>query len=140
MDPTTIKRCQAGKPDAFAALFEAYKNLVYRTAYLLLDNHHEAEDFLQDVFIAVYRSIGSYDAQKGAFSTWLHRITVNRCLNQRRGKNHPAVSIDQLPESFLLYASGSEDDRHDCFSRSIINQLYAVGVRIMKCIRPVLRD
>lgn len=70
---------------AFAVLFEQYKNLVYKTAYLMLGDPAEAEDALQDVFWQVYRSRTTYDATKGAFTTWLHRITVNHCLNRKRG-------------------------------------------------------
>jgi len=40
--------------------------------------------FLQDVFIQVHRLLHSYDPARGAFSTWLYRITVNQCLNRRR--------------------------------------------------------
>jgi RNA polymerase sigma-70 factor (ECF subfamily) len=85
----TVQRCQAGEEGAFEALFEEYKNLVYRTAYLMLGTTHEAEDALQEVFLKVHRSLRSYDPRKGAFTTWLHRITMNHCLNQRR-KRHPA--------------------------------------------------
>ncbi len=86
---TVVERCQAGDEGAFEALFEAYKNLVYRTAYLMLGTTHEAEDALQEVFLKVCRSLESYDPSKGAFTTWLHRITMNHCLNQRR-KRRPA--------------------------------------------------
>ena len=68
----------------FAALFEQYKNLVYKTAFLMLGEAGEAEDALQEVFILVYRSLNTYDPQKGAVTTWLHRITVNYCLGQHR--------------------------------------------------------
>ena len=79
-----IQRSKAGDQIAFGEIFEQYKNLVYKTAYLLLDNPHEAEDALQEIFVKVYRSLDTYQPSKGAFSTWLHRITVNHCLNQRR--------------------------------------------------------
>lgn len=81
-----ITRSQAGDKAAFAGLFEQYKNLVYKTAYLMLGDAQDAEDALQDVFWQVYRSLESYDPARGAFTTWLHRLTVNHCLNrQRRG-------------------------------------------------------
>lgn len=79
-----IRRSQSGDHDAFAALFEQYKNLVYRTAYLTLRHTAEAEDALQEVFIRVYQSLPNYDPAKGAFTTWLYRITMYYCLNQRR--------------------------------------------------------
>ena len=75
------------RPEAdssFADLFEQYKNLVYKTAYLMLDDVQEAEDALQEVFLRVYENLASYDETKGAFSTWLYRVTINHCLNRQR--------------------------------------------------------
>jgi RNA polymerase sigma-70 factor (ECF subfamily) len=79
-----IERTLAGDPNSFKLIFDQYKNLVYRTAYLILDNSSEAEDALQETFLKVYRFLGKYQPSKGAFTTWLYRITVNHCLNQRR--------------------------------------------------------
>lgn len=79
-----IQCSQAGDRTAFAMLFEQYKNLVFKTAYMMLGDTQDAEDALQDVFWQVYRSLESYDPAKGAFTTWLHRLTVNHCLNRRR--------------------------------------------------------
>jgi RNA polymerase sigma-70 factor, ECF subfamily len=75
--------------DAFSRLFEDHKNLVYKTAFLMLGSEADAEEALQEVFIRVYKSLASYDPQKGAFSTWLHRITINYCLGHRR-KHRPS--------------------------------------------------
>ena len=57
MDLTLIRRCQAGDTDAFTQIFEGYKNLVFHTAFLMLDSADDAEDVLQDVFIQVHRSL-----------------------------------------------------------------------------------
>ena len=65
-------------------LFARYNPLVVRTAYLLLGDWMEAEDVAQDVWIQVGHHQGRYDPQRGAWTTWLHTITVNRCLNTRR--------------------------------------------------------
>jgi RNA polymerase sigma-70 factor (ECF subfamily) len=91
-----IQRSKAGDQTAFGEIFEQYKNLVYKTAYLLLDNPHEAEDALQEIFVKVYRSLDQYQPSKSAFSTWLYRITVNHCLNQRR---KPLLAPDTLEKS-----------------------------------------
>jgi RNA polymerase sigma-70 factor (ECF subfamily) len=94
---TLIRRSLAGDDDAFAALFHAYKNLVYRTALLMLDSPDEADDALQDVFVSVHRSLSGYRPERARFSTWLHRVTVNHCLNRRRRRLWPALSLDALP-------------------------------------------
>jgi len=70
-------------PAQLPELFQAYQGLVFRTAYLLLGTREEAEDALQEVFLAVYRSLGTYDPARGAVSTWLYRITVNHCKRQQ---------------------------------------------------------
>jgi len=97
VDLVLIRRSQAGDEEAFGTLFHQYKNLVYRTAYLMLGDAGEAEDVLQEVFYQVHRSLSSFDPTKGAFTTWLHRITVNQCLNRRRRLRLPVLSLERLP-------------------------------------------
>jgi RNA polymerase sigma-70 factor (ECF subfamily) len=91
-----IERSQAGDERAFGELFEQYKNLVYKTAYLMLGEPQEAEDTLQEVFLRVHRSLRSYHPSKGAFTTWLHRITVNYCINQTRKRRLRLLPIAQV--------------------------------------------
>jgi RNA polymerase sigma-70 factor (ECF subfamily) len=89
-----VRRAQTNDRDAFAALFEQYKNLVYKSAYLMLGNTHDAEDVLQEVFVLVHRSLSRFDPRLAAFSTWLHRITINQCLNHRRKRSLLSVPLD----------------------------------------------
>jgi RNA polymerase sigma-70 factor, ECF subfamily len=91
-----ILRAQAGSRPAFAALFEQYKNLVFRSAYLFLGNTEDAEDVLQEVFAHVYGSLTTFDPRKGAFTTWLHRVTINLCLNHRRKRNLFSFHLDEM--------------------------------------------
>lgn len=92
----------------FAELFEQYKNLVYKTAYIMLGEAEEAEEALQEVFVLVYRSLDAYDPKKGALTTWLHRITVNYCLGQRR-KYRPErrqIDVAELADSSAYHEPG----------------------------------
>ena len=57
---------------------------VYRLAYRLTGNSHDAEDLTQEVFVRVFRSLGTY--QPGSFEGWLHRITTNLFLDRARRK------------------------------------------------------
>lgn len=81
--PVTERR-DATAPPAVAELFGQYNRLVLRTAYLVLGDWSEAEDVAQEVWIQVSRHVAAYDPLRGAWTTWLHHITVNRCLNLRR--------------------------------------------------------
>ena len=113
MDLTLIHRCQAGDDGAFATLFENYKNLVFRTAYLTLGNPLDAEDILQEVFLQLYRSMRNYDPARGTFTTWLYRITVNRCINIRRHRGFFTLPLEELPESVLREQVLSESQHAD---------------------------
>jgi RNA polymerase sigma-70 factor (ECF subfamily) len=77
-------------------LFDKYKNLVYKTAYLMYGNQEEAEEALQEVFLQVYRFLPGYDPAKGAMTTWLHRITINYCLRHRQNQTISLESLDDL--------------------------------------------
>lgn len=110
--PVLVRRSQAGDGEAFGLLFEQYKNLVYRTAYLMVGTAADAEDILQEVFLQVHRSLDTYDPTRGSFSTWIHRVTVNRCLNWRRGR-HVTDQLEsaegQAAESAISPAEGLAD-------------------------------
>jgi RNA polymerase sigma-70 factor, ECF subfamily len=107
---TWIRRSQAGDGEAFAELFHQYKNLVYKTAFLMLGNPSEAEDMLQEVFLEVHRSLSDYDPARGAFTTWLYRITVNDCLNWRRKRRPKLIPLDVLPAGGAHHAALMHED------------------------------
>ena len=67
---------------------------VYRLAYRLTGNQHDAEDLTHDVFIRVFRSLDSY--QPGTFEGWLHRITTNAFLDKMRRKQR--IRFDALSD------------------------------------------
>ncbi len=92
--------------ETLARIFEQYKNLVYRTAYLMLDNACDAEEALQEVFIQVFKSLQAYDPSKGAFTTWLHRITINYCLGVRRRQRSPEQALDGESSGWVDEAAG----------------------------------
>jgi RNA polymerase sigma-70 factor (ECF subfamily) len=104
-----ISRAQAGDDEAFASLFHKYKNLVYRTSFLMLGHQHDAEDLLQDVFLEAHRSLRQYQADKGAFTTWLYRITINDCLNSKRKKLLSIVSFDEITGSREMFTDANLD-------------------------------
>jgi RNA polymerase sigma-70 factor (ECF subfamily) len=88
---------------------------VFRLAYRLTGNKHDAEDLTQDVFIRVFRSLSSYSP--GTFEGWLHRITTNLFLDRVRRKQR--IRFDALPDDAADRLQGREptpavlfDDRH----------------------------
>src|SRR5690348_16764571 len=75
-------------------IVRAHSARVYRLAYRLTGNQHDAEDLTQEVFVRVFRSLSSYTP--GTFEGWLHRITTNLFLDQARRKQR--IRFDGLPD------------------------------------------
>jgi len=96
MKDLASNKWQSGDAAAFEALFQQYKNLVYKNAYLITGSREEAEDVLQEVFVSVWRSRLTFNSNKGKITTWLYRITVNKCLEKQRKKKLACVSLEQV--------------------------------------------
>ncbi|MFM7510212.1 MAG: RNA polymerase sigma factor [Bacteroidota bacterium] len=126
-----IERLKQGDESAFRTLVEQYQDLVYNTALGIVQNQSDAEDVAQEVFIQVFRSIGSFKSE-AKLSTWIYRITTTRSLDLLRAKkskkrfgllkrlweteeestvenisdfNHPGVSLERKEEAAQLMAA-----------------------------------
>jgi RNA polymerase sigma-70 factor, ECF subfamily len=96
-DLAVIRRVLDGDLEAFRVLVRKYEGPLHGFIGNLIADAHEAEDAAQESFLAAYRRLGSYDPDRGAFSTWLLTIARNKCLNARRRRR--PVPLDGLPES-----------------------------------------
>ena len=81
-DREAVEACQRGEREAFDRLVERYQRDIYRLCYRYVNNHEDANDMAQEVFLKAYRAIGRFRGDS-SFSTWLYRIAVNTCLNFR---------------------------------------------------------
>ncbi len=81
-------------PPAWDAIVRDHGDRVYRLAYRLSGNQHDAEDITQETFIRVFRSLDSF--QPGSFEGWLHRITTNVFLDMARRRQR--IRMEALPE------------------------------------------
>jgi RNA polymerase sigma-70 factor, ECF subfamily len=86
VDPTLVKACQRGEPDALDALIRATYADVYALCRRMLADPDEAADATQEVFVRVMRSVLGFRGES-AFGTWLHRVTVNVCLTMLRKRS-----------------------------------------------------
>ncbi|HEY7051301.1 MAG TPA: RNA polymerase sigma factor SigE [Mycobacterium sp.] len=77
-------------------LVRQHADRVYRLAYRLSGNQHDAEDLTQETFIRVFRSLQNY--QPGTFEGWLHRITTNLFLDMVRRRAR--IRMEALPEDY----------------------------------------
>lgn len=82
-DDELVLRLQRGDEWAFQLLVRRFRKKIFSIAFGITLDAEESKDIVQEVLLQVYRSIGSFRAD-ASLATWLHRITVNRCLNWKR--------------------------------------------------------
>jgi RNA polymerase sigma-70 factor (ECF subfamily) len=83
-----IEACQQGDRDAFRVLFESYKDRVYSIAvYSAGGDLSIAEDVTQQIFLKLFTAIKQFRGDS-EFTTWLYRLVVNACMDERRRRRH----------------------------------------------------
>jgi len=93
-EPWTVVPPEPWTPPSWEDIVRDHSARVYRLAYRLTGNKHDAEDLTQEVFVRVFRSLSTYTP--GTFEGWLHRITTNHFLDQARRKQR--IRFDALSD------------------------------------------
>jgi RNA polymerase sigma-70 factor (ECF subfamily) len=106
-DEVLVRRAAAGQREAFDELVRRHSGRVYALALRICRNPDDAEDALQETFIAAYRALPRFD-QRARVSTWLYRIATNKCYDAL-ARRRPTADSAALPEAA---------DPHDPFVRS----------------------
>lgn len=94
-DRELIEACRRGDSAAFRLLFEKYKDRVYSIALRYSGDPGSAQDIAQDTFLKLFSAIGSFRGEAG-FESWLHRLVVNRCFDQKRRVRRLMPLLDEL--------------------------------------------
>lgn len=123
-----IQGLRNGNEPAFRFLVDTYQDLVYNTAFSIVQNEEDAEDVAQEVFIQVFKSIHSFKGES-KLSTWLYRIATTRSLDLLRSRkskkrfgfiqrlfgegneplheipdfNHPGIAMDRKENAAKLF-------------------------------------
>jgi RNA polymerase sigma-70 factor (ECF subfamily) len=92
-----IRRAQAGDAAAFETLYQLHGRRVYALCLRMVGNPADAEDLTQEAFLQLFRKIGTFRGES-AFSTWLHRMTVNVVLMRLRKKSLPVTSLEETTD------------------------------------------
>ena len=92
-----IRLAQAGAAAAFELLYGLHGRRVYALCLRMVNNPSDAEDLMQEAFLQLFRKIGTFRGES-AFSTWLHRMTVNVVLMRLRKKSLPVASLEETTE------------------------------------------
>jgi len=97
-----VRRCLAGDAGAWEEIVRLHNRRIYNLCYRFTSSPDDAQDLTQEVFIRIYRTMGSYNIEKGAFTTWLTTLTRNLLVDHfRRSKQ------DRITDSI---DAGREDD------------------------------
>src|SRR5262245_57821486 len=103
-----VDACLSGRRDAFDLIVERHRRAVYQLCYRFVNNHEDASDLSQDVFVRAYRGLRNFRGQS-SLATWLHRIGVNVCLNRAAARPAPSEPIGE--RQFVDPQSDSGADR-----------------------------
>jgi RNA polymerase sigma-70 factor (ECF subfamily) len=78
-----VREAKAGRLEAFDELIRRFQDRVYNLAYRMVNNHADASDLTQEIFVKAHRALGKFRGQ-ARFSTWLHAVAVNHCRSGLR--------------------------------------------------------
>src|ERR1700677_2833664 len=102
-DEAAVELTRRGDPDAFRVLVDRHSRAVYRLAWRMTANSHEAEDIVQETFLRAYKQLKRFDG-RAAFGTWIHRIAVNCSLDLIRARKRRQETTVDAPEHAGLQA------------------------------------
>jgi|SRR5450432_4137223 RNA polymerase sigma-70 factor, ECF subfamily len=85
-DLAAVSRARGGDADAFRDLVQRHSRTIFRVAYRMTGNEHDADDVVQETFLRAYRQIDKFE-ERANFGTWLHRIAVNCSLDLLRSRS-----------------------------------------------------
>lgn len=91
-DPELIKRCLEGESSAWEELLRAYNRKIYNLCYRFSGRTGDAEDLTQEIFIKIFQMLRTFDAEQGAFSTWLNRVARNHLVDHYRRTHKDRVT------------------------------------------------
>ena len=99
-----VRRCIAGDAAAWEEIVQNYNRRIYNICYRFAGSADDAQDLTQEVFIKIYRTLSSYDTNKGAFATWITTITRNLLVDHFR-----KTKQDRMTDSLDAAPSDHED-------------------------------
>jgi RNA polymerase sigma-70 factor, ECF subfamily len=124
-----LKECRAGSREAFGRLFELHKDRVYSVALGCLDGDSAAaEDITQDVFLRLATHLGEFRGE-AQLSTYIYRITVNLCLNERERRRRKSTLSLEGVEVVIPSVSESLYDVHAAIARLDESQQHLIFLR-----------
>ena len=94
-----VRRCISGDAVAWEEIVQRYNRRIYNICYRFVGTSDDAQDLTQEVFIKMFRTLSSYDVERGAFMTWVTTITRNLLVDHFRKSKQDRMtdSLDATP-------------------------------------------
>jgi len=132
-DAAEVAQARAGDEEAFRRLVERHSRAVFRLAFRMTGNEHDAEDVVQEAFLRAYRRLGQFDF-RAQFGSWLHRIVANCAYDllrsrARRDEQPLGDDAEEPGPAAALPAADPAPDRL-VFSVEIGNRVTAAMARL----------
>ncbi|WP_394432366.1 RNA polymerase sigma factor SigM [Streptomyces sp. SGAir0957] len=125
-DKDLLSRHVAGDPDAFAEIVRRHRDRLWAVALRTLGDREEAADAVQDALVSAYRAAHTFRGQS-AVTTWLHRITVNACLDRARKmasrKTSPVDDAERLDQILEPHESAAAPAERNDLHRELLTAL-----------------
>lgn len=111
-DATVVSRARGGDAEAFRQLVEHHSKPLFRVAYRMTGNEHDADDVVQEAFLRAYRQIDSFE-ERANFGTWLHRIAINCALDLLRARGRLDRHYGGDPETAEMNGAARSEAEQD---------------------------
>ena len=114
-DSELVKGCLAGEHGAWESIVRQYNSRIYNLAYRFTGRFDEAEDLAQEIFLKVYRTLGTYRPESGSLLTWMVRVGRNHIIDhyrkfktERSQTDSLEVEYDKAEENPARFANPAE--------------------------------
>ena len=141
-DLRLVESLRGGEECAYEELLARFQQPVYVLALRLLDDPSGASDVVQEVFLKVFRNIGSFRGQS-TLKTWIYRITVNEAHNARRWffrHRRREVDLDTSPEDTRDWKENIPDESRSPFEQAFGREQHVMVEAALDKINPIFRE
>ncbi len=137
-DAQLVQQCLQGNGSAWEELVHRHTRRVYNICYRFTGNGTEAEDLAQEVFLRVYRTLGSYRSAHGGFATWMTSVTRNLLIDHYRRTKRDRVT-DSLEDAIAVVESKESSARRPD-EQALLSELGGQVQAALKKLSPELRE
>lgn len=120
-----VAQVLAGKASEFRKLVERYQQPIFRFTRNLIGDEHDAEDITQEVFLAAFNNLASYNPKRASLLTWLFTIARNRSVNYLK-RRRPVIDGEAIAQT--QPAASSQDDARNEFWSQLDRALDALPI------------